>query len=57
MSKFAQRVLRYYDAGLWTRSMVMAAYEKGKLTDEELVEILGAPDNDGEADPSSEGAL
>lgn len=41
MSKFAQKVKHYYDADLWTRSMVMDAYEKGRLTAEELAEILG----------------
>lgn len=41
MSSFAKKVKKYYDAGLWTRSMVMDAYEKGKISDAELVEILG----------------
>lgn len=44
MSKFATKVKRYYDAGLWTRSMVMDAYEKGKITAEELAEIIGEAD-------------
>lgn len=41
MSKFAQKVKRYYDADLWTRSMVMDAHEKGRLTAEEYEQITG----------------
>lgn len=44
MSKFAQKVKRYYDAGVWTERMVRDAFDKGRITYEELVEILGASD-------------
>jgi len=45
MSKFAQKVKRYYDAGLWSAQMVRDAYGKGRITAEEMAEIL---DEDGE---------
>ncbi|HAM14323.1 MAG TPA: XkdX family protein [Eggerthellaceae bacterium] len=41
MSRFAQKVKAYYDAGLWSERMVRDAYEKGRITAEELTEILG----------------
>ena len=41
MSKFAQKVARWYDAGVWTSQMVRDVWAKGKLTDDELAEILG----------------
>ncbi len=44
MSKFAIKVKRWYDAGIWTEEMVMNVYNKGKLTDEELRWILGESD-------------
>ena len=41
MSKFAAKVAKWYDAGIWTEQMVRDVYAKGKLTDEELAAILG----------------
>lgn len=40
MSSYAQKIKKYYDHGLWTREMVEAAYNKGKITLEELHLIL-----------------
>lgn len=40
MSKFAQKVLRWYLAGIWTEQMVRDAHAKGKITEDELCEIL-----------------
>lgn len=44
MSKFAIKVKRWYEGGIWTEEMVMNVYAKGKLTDEELQWILGESD-------------
>ncbi len=44
MSKFAQKVKKWYDAGIWTEQMVRNAYEKGRITTEELAVILGEDD-------------
>ncbi len=41
MSKFAMKVKKWYDAGIWTAGMVNDAYEKGRITQEELEAILG----------------
>ena len=41
MSNYAQKIKRHYERGLWTREMVETAYEKGKITLEELHWILG----------------
>ena len=43
MSSFAEKVKRYYDKGLWTEKMVHDAYDKGRITADELAEILGQP--------------
>ena len=41
MSSFAEKVKRYYDKGLWTEKMVRDAYDKGRITSDEMAEILG----------------
>lgn len=41
MSKFAEKVKKYYDAGIWTKKMVRDAVEKGKITEEEYHIIVG----------------
>ena len=41
MSSFAERVKRYYTAGIWNDEMVRNAYAKGRITEEEMREILG----------------
>lgn len=43
MSKFAEKVKKYYDAGIWTKRMVRDAVEKGKITEEEYQMITGEP--------------
>ena len=41
MSSFAERVKRYYDAGIWNDEMVRNAHAKGRITEEEMRAILG----------------
>lgn len=41
MSKFAEKVKKYYDSGIWTIKMVRDAVVKGKITVEEFREITG----------------
>jgi uncharacterized XkdX family phage protein len=41
MSKFANKVKYYYDAGFWNKKMVRNAVIKGKITEEEFKEITG----------------
>lgn len=41
MSSFAEKVRRWYESGMWTEQMVRNAYAKGRITEEELAEILG----------------
>jgi len=41
MSKFAEKVKKWYEAGLWSLRMVGDALEKGKITQEEYDEIVG----------------
>ena len=41
MSSFAERVKRYYDAGVWNDEMVRNAHAKGRITEDEMREILG----------------
>ena len=41
MSSFAERVKRYHDAGIWNDEMVRNAHVKGRITDDEMREILG----------------
>lgn len=43
MSSFAEKVKRYYERGIWTERMVRDAYAKGRITAEEMAEILGLP--------------
>ena len=40
MSSFAERVKRYYDAGVWNDEMVRNAYAKGRITENEMRAIL-----------------
>jgi uncharacterized XkdX family phage protein len=47
MSKFAERVKGYYTNGYYTETMVRNLATKGKLTEEEVAEIL-AIDKGGE---------
>ena len=41
MSSFAEKVKRWFERGIWTEKMVHDAYTKGRITAEELAEILG----------------
>ena len=41
MSSFAEKVRRWYERGIWTERMVRDAYDKGRITADELAEILG----------------
>ena len=43
MSKKFAKVKRYYDEGLWTKSMVRNAVVKGWITTEEYELIVGEP--------------
>ena len=40
MSSFAERVKRYYDAGIWNDEMVRNAHAKGRITEDEMRAIL-----------------
>lgn len=42
MSSFALKVKKWYERGIWTEQMVRDAYEKGRITEAELQEILGS---------------
>lgn len=41
-SKF-EKVKRYYDSGLWNKTMVRNAVVKGWITENEYEEIVGEP--------------
>lgn len=41
MSKYALKVKRFYDAGIWTARMVHDAVTKGKITALECAAIIG----------------
>lgn len=41
MSKFAEKVARYYMQGIWTKKMVEDALIKGRITQEEYEQIVG----------------
>ena len=43
MSKFAEKVKKYYEQGIWTKRMVRDAVEKGKINADEYAEIVGEP--------------
>lgn len=40
LSKYAEKVLAYYKAGLWNETMVRNAMAKGKITKKEMDYIL-----------------
>lgn len=42
MSTLASRIKTWYVNDKWTKTMVENVYKKGKITDEELAEILAA---------------
>ena len=42
MSKF-EKVKKYYDSGLWNKTMVKNAVIKGWITADEYEEIVGEP--------------
>ena len=41
MSEFAERVKRWYELGIWSAEGVREAVERGKISEEELGEIVG----------------
>lgn len=41
MSKFAEKVARYYQMGVWTKRMVEDALAKGRITQDEYDQIVG----------------
>ena len=41
MSKFAEKVRRWYETGVWSRKRVHDAVTKGKITPAEYEEITG----------------
>ena len=41
MSKLAQKIKLWYEAGNWTLAQVQAALAKGAITQEEYAEITG----------------
>ena len=41
MSKMFAKIRQWYAVGIWTRSMVLDAVRKGKITEEEHREITG----------------
>ncbi len=40
-SKMFEKIKFYYDKGLWTKEMVYQAVEKGLITQDEYLEIIG----------------
>lgn len=46
MSKFAEKVRRWFEEGIWTERMVRDAFLKGRITEEELMEILEGGNDD-----------
>lgn len=41
MSKLFERIKKWYQDGVWTKSMLVNAVAKGKITAEEYREITG----------------
>ena len=41
-SKMFEKIKLWYDKGLWTKEKVHNAVEKGLITEEEYIEIVGA---------------
>lgn len=48
MSTLASRIKDWYVNDKWTTTMVENVHAKGKITDDELAEILAAKDNPSE---------
>ena len=40
-SPMFKKIKTFYDKGLWTKEMVHQAVEKGLITEEEYIEIVG----------------
>lgn len=40
-SKSFEKIKKFYDKGLWTKEMVHDAVDKGLITEEEYIEIVG----------------
>ena len=40
-SKNFERIKKWYDQGLWTKEQVHQAVDKGLITEEEYLEIVG----------------
>ena len=40
-SKNFERIKKWYDQGLWTKEQVHQAVDKGLITEEEYIEIVG----------------
>lgn len=40
-SKYFERIKMYYDKGLWNKKQVHDAVDKGLITEEEYIEIVG----------------
>lgn len=36
-----EKIIKWYNMGLWTESMVRNAVEKGKISEEDFAEIIG----------------
>ena len=43
-----EKIAKWYRQGLWTAHMVRNAAAKGKLTEDEVAEILGEPETETE---------
>lgn len=42
-----RKIKRYYDAGMWTKTMVRNAVRKGKISASQYGEITGEPYEEG----------
>lgn len=40
-SRMFEKIKMFYDKGLWTKEQVHQAVEKGLITEEEYIEIVG----------------
>jgi len=50
MSPMYKKIKAWYDSGAWPESWVRNAYDKGKITHEELQDILGVHDDEENGD-------